>query len=82
MLLLAFPPNMTCWWGWYTVYWAEASPTLDISKERTGMIYMARKGAREIPRDERAALELKGSRGGGTRCVVFFPIPQYNTNIS
>ena len=30
---------------------------------------MARKGAREIPRDERAALDPEGSRGGGTRCV-------------
>jgi hypothetical protein len=39
---------MTCWVGWYTVYWAKASPTLDTSKERTGRIYMAGKGAREI----------------------------------
>jgi len=46
---------MTCWWGWYTVYWAEASLTLDTSKERTGRIYMAGKGSREIPGDDRAA---------------------------
>jgi len=31
---------MTCWWGWYTVNWAEASPMLNTSKERTGRIVM------------------------------------------
>jgi hypothetical protein len=47
---------MTCCWGWYTVYWAEASPTFDTSKERTGRIYMTGKSAREKPGDERTAL--------------------------
>jgi hypothetical protein len=50
---------MTCWWGWYTVYWAEA---LNTSKGRKGRIIMAGENAREKPRDERTALELEDSR--------------------
>jgi hypothetical protein len=54
---------MTCWWGWYTVYWAEASPRLNTSKERTGRIFMAGDIARgETSRGARSAtVELEGS---------------------
>jgi hypothetical protein len=41
---------MTCWWGWYTVYWAEASPRLNTSKERKGRIFMAGENAKEKPK--------------------------------
>jgi hypothetical protein len=45
-LLLVFPPKMTCWWGWYTVYWAEASPRLNKRKGKTIRIFMAGENAR------------------------------------
>jgi hypothetical protein len=40
---------MTCWFGWYIVYWAEVSPMNDTRKEKTGRICMIGKGTRALP---------------------------------
>ena len=82
VLIVLFPPNMTCWSGWYMVYWAEVSPMLDASNESSARICMAGKGREGYQGDawgwQRQVKEEKKVAMGAVRELRVFVVAMHN----